>query len=206
MVNTPNAGVSIDPLPLLQARFALIKLSGELRLVDRQEVADVLSGHRPGDISFYKRTDANTLLTRYLETLPSATPAKLVIEQFWKNPNTHVYDAVAFSPLTTPPETLNYWVPSPIVAAPGNASIIHAYLLTVICDGNRSLYEYVLRFIAHMLQHPEEKPGVMLIMLGGQGTGKGTFFRLLNAIWPRTFLQVSEVNHVVGNFNACLER
>jgi len=206
MVNPPNPGVVVNPLPLLQARFALVKLGGELRLVDRDEVAGVLSGTRSGEISFYKTGDANKLLARFLETLPSATPPKMAIEQFWKNPNTHVYDAVAFSPLTTPPETLNYWVPSPVVPALGNASIIHAYLLDLICAGDSSLYRYVQHFIAHMLQHPEEKPGVMLIMLGGQGTGKGTFFHLLNAIWPRTFLQVSDINHVVGNFNACLER
>jgi len=206
VANPQNVVVILDPLPLLQARFALLKLGGELRLVDRDEVAGVLSGKRSGDIDFYKTADANKLLARFLETIPSATPPKLAIEQFWKNPNTHVYDAVAFSPKLTLPETLNYWVPSPIVPAQGNASLIHAYLLDLICDGDRNLCRYVLRFMAHMLQRPEEKPGVMLIMLGGQGTGKGTFFHLLNAIWPRTFLQVSDINHVVGNFNACLER
>ena len=57
-----------------------------------------------------------------------------------------------------------------------------------------------------MLQRPEEKPGIMLVMLGGQGTGKGTFFRLIHRIWGRTTLQVSDVNEVVGQFNAALER
>lgn len=206
MSNTVPTTMIVDPLPLLQARFALIQLGGEVRLVDRQEVADVLSGTRPGDISFYKRTDANTLLTRHLETLPTTANPKWVIEQFWKNPGTHVYDAVAFSPRTLPTTTLNYWVPSPVVPLAGNASIITTFLLTVICAGDQSLYQYVLRFLAHMLQRPAEKPEVMPILLGGQGIGKGTFFRLLHAIWPRTFLQVSDVNHVAGNFNACLER
>jgi hypothetical protein len=46
----------------------------------------------------------------------------------------------------------------------------------------------------------------MITLLGGQGTGKGTFFKLLSAIWPNTTLQVADVNHVVSNFNAAIER
>lgn len=206
MGNPQTPVVVIDPLASLQTRFALIKLGGELRLVDRHEVEEVLSGKRPGDISFYKSADANKLLTRYLETLPSATNPKWVIEQFWKNPSTHEYDSVAFSPLPLPPTTLNYWVPCPVVPIPGDASIIHTYLLSVVCDGDQNLYEYVVCFLAHMLQHPAEKPGVILVLLGGQGTGKGTFFCLLRAIWPNTFLQVSDISYVIGTFNACLER
>jgi hypothetical protein len=57
-----------------------------------------------------------------------------------------------------------------------------------------------------MVQKPEEKPGIMIILLGEQGTGKGTFFRLIEKIWPRSTLLVSDIDHVIGGFNACLER
>ena len=57
-----------------------------------------------------------------------------------------------------------------------------------------------------MIQKPEEKPGIMIVMSGGQGTGKGTFFCLLQKIWLKTTLIVSDVDHVIGGFNAALER
>ncbi len=44
----------------------------------------------------------------------------------------------------------------------------------------------MIRYIAHALQRPEEKPGVMIILLGG--------------------LQVNNVDTVTGTFNAALER
>jgi hypothetical protein len=206
MYNAQSPFVSVDPLPLLQDRFAIMKLNGEVRLVDRQEIADAKSGKRLGDVDFYKDTHANKLISRYLETIACSSPTKNVIDHFWKNPNTHVYDAIAFDPRPTPPETLNYWVSSPVMPAQGNASVVMAFLRSIICDGNVEVYDYLISFLAHMLQHPEEKPGVMFVLLGGQGIGKGTFFRLLSAIWPRTFLQVSDVNNVTGTFNACLER
>lgn len=196
----------IDPLSELQKRFGLADLAGELRVADRQQIADVLAGHHSGEVYFYKVADATKLMARFLEALAAPSKPKQVIEAFWVSPATHVYDAVAFSPLSQPATTLNYWVPCPVVPAQGDWSIIRLFLLVVLCNGNRALFDYLLRYIAHMLQRPEEKPGVMLVFLGGQGTGKGTFFVLLRRLWPRTTLQVSDVDHVVGQFNAALER
>ena len=56
-----------------------------------------------------------------------------------------------------------------------------------------------------MLQCPEHKPGVMLVLLGRQGTGKGLFFQILQRIWSRTSLLVSDIDQIVGRFNAALE-
>ena len=196
----------IDPLSEVQKRFCFVDLAGELRVADRQQIADVLAGHRFGEVYFYKVADATKLMARFLEALAAPSKPKQVIEAFWVSPATHVYDAVAFSPLSQPATTLNYWVPCPVVPTQGDWSIIQEFLLCILCNGNRRLYNYLLRYIAHMLQRPEEKPGVMLVFLGGQGTGKGTFFVLLRRLWPRTTLQVSDVDHVVGQFNAALER
>jgi replication-associated recombination protein RarA len=61
-------------------------------------------------------------------------------------------------------------------------------------------------YLAHALQRPKEKPGVMIILLGGQGTGKGTFGRICQKIWSATYVQVNNIDKVTGNFNAILER
>jgi hypothetical protein len=57
-----------------------------------------------------------------------------------------------------------------------------------------------------MLQYPEHKPGVMLVLLGKQGTGNGLFFQILQRIWSRTALLVSDIDQIVGRFNAALEQ
>ncbi len=206
MASMAQLPAQLNPLAEIQKRFALMNLSGDLRVVDRQQIADILAGRSSGEVSFYKRADAALLLRRYAEILPISFDPKKVIAVFWIDPLTHVYDAVAFSPLLTPASTLNFWSPSPVRPAQGDWSLIRDFLLHVICDGNTSLYDYLLKFLAHMQQRPEEKPGVMLVMLSGQGTGKGTLFKLVRAFWPRTTLRVSDVDHVIGTFNAPLER
>jgi hypothetical protein len=122
------------------------------------------------------------------------------------SPGTRVYNGLAFSPTPTAGDVFNMWVPPTVVPAPGDWRDLRCFLLEVICAGDRWAFRYLIRFLAHMLQRPEEKPGIMIVLLGGQGTGKGTFFRLLQAIWSRTTLLTVDVDHVIGNFNAAIER
>lgn len=206
MDNVVQLAPARSPLQDLQINFGLARLGGAIWGCDLQEIADVQAGKRPGNVHFYKKPDIKWLLERHLETLPTPSDTQKVIKEFWVSPNTKMYTEVAFSPLPTPASTLNYWVGSTVAPKPGDWSIVRDYLLNIICDGDEALLDYLLHFMAHMLQKPEEKPGVMIVLLGGQGTGKGTFFRLLAALWPRTTLQVSDVDHVIGRFNAVLER
>lgn len=204
MANINNQSL-VKPLDHLQAKYALINLSGEIRIVDLQQVAEVLAGKQP-EISYYKRSEGQILIQRELENLPFACKPKEEFNHFLVNPNTHVYSAIAFSPLQTPATTLNYWMPPPIAPKKGDWFVIQEFLQSVICDYDVTLYDYLIRYLAHMLQRPQEKPGVMVVLLSGQGTGKGTFYRLLDRIWSRSTLQVSDINEVVGQFNAALER
>lgn len=216
LINTPNFPapsqaqaqaqiVSLSGLMLLQAAFGIFKSSGEFYIFELQQLADVKNGIR-SDLEFYKRQNADLLLKRFVENQAVICDSKIIISQFWINPNTKIFDAIAFSPLSQPSTTINYWIEPTAKPRAGNCEILKAFLLNIICDGSQETYSYLIRYLAHMLQRPAEKPGVMIVLLGGQGTGKGTFFRLLNAIWGRTTIQVSDVQDVIGHFNAVLER
>ncbi len=205
MPNVFNMQKSLNALTILQQKFALINLSGEIRIVDRAQIAQVLAG-RAKEISLYRRPEGQILITRELENLPFASKPKDEFTNFVNNPNTHVYDEVAFSPLSLPASTLNYWIDPSIKPLLGDWFVIQEFLHTVICDNNVALFDYLIRYLAHMLQHPEQKPGIMIVFLSGQGTGKGRFYNLLSRVWQRTTLQVSDIGEVTGQFNASLER
>lgn len=192
-------------LQKIQSRFSIFNGDGEFLMVDNDEIADVKAARRITGICFYKKQQANIKLRRYIEAQGFQDGPTKLIEQFWHSPNTHEYKLTAFSPLHTALDTINYWVDSPVIPIHGNWDLVRDFLLNDICDNNLVVYEYVIHFLAHMLQFPEVKPGIMLVLLGGQGTGKGTVFKLLSRIWPQTILMVNQVDHVTGNFNAALE-
>lgn len=194
------------PLAALQLRFAIIDLSGEIRVVDQDQIQRLLSGKELGTPSFYKRADAELLMKRVIEALPYQCKPRQVLDEFWTSPATIAYTATAFTPELTPASTLNFWVgPSPHAKA-GNWVLLRDFLRDIICAGDSSTFDYLIGFMAHMIQKPEDKPGVMITLLGGQGTGKGVYFSMLRAIWPRTTLQASNIEQITGRFNACLER
>ena len=201
-----NATKQNTPLEELQEQFAMIDLAGEIRYVDQAQIKGILSGKISGEPAFYKKTDVTLLMKRALEKRPFPSKPQVVINEFWIAPETIVYQGTGFTPNPSSPSMLNFWVGPIEPDSKGNASLILNHLLQVICSGDTISFDYLIGYLAHMIQKPAEKPGVMIVLLGRQGTGKGMFFNLLRAIWPRTTLQVTDVDQVVGRFNACLER
>jgi hypothetical protein len=193
-------------LAILQTKFCFIDLAGEIRILDREQISSVIQGSDTKDVSFYRKPDGEMLMKRHLELLAVACTPKNVIADFWRSPSTLVYDRIAFTPRPTSATTLNYWSSYTAKPTDGDWVQIGVYLFDVLCSGDVANNTYLLKFLAHMLQKPEEKPGVILALLGAQGTGKGVFFSLLRAIWARTTVQVSDVDEVIGRFNAVLER
>ncbi len=196
----------LNPLAALQERFVILDSVGEIRVADQHQIAGLLTGTAIGDLALYRKPDGELMMRRYLEALPISCNPKQVIADFWTSPKTLVYTRTAFTPKATPADVLNFWVGSTLVAKPGNWVVLRDYLRDVICDGDAACFDYLIRYMAHMIQCPEEKPGVMPVFLGRQGTGKGMYFLLLRAIWPRTTLQVADIDQVIGKFNAALER
>ncbi len=200
-----NEGLQDKTLTLLSREFALIDLSGQIRVIRTADVRLLKENKLGRSVNFYQKKDAELIMKRFLEEKNLAQSGGQ-IQRFFTDPRTMVYEATAFHPLPQPPNVLNYWCePIRAIAGPRTEGL-KTFLLDVICAGESEMYEYVMNYLAHMLQKPEVKPGVAIILLGGQGVGKGTFFRLLTAIWKGSTLVVQDIDQVVGKFNSALER
>ena len=89
-----------------------------------------------------------------------------------------------------------------------NSTLIQPYLEhieRIICNGDTTCYEYVLNWLAHLVQKPHEKPEVAIILKAGQGTGKGTFVEPIGRIIGAHYLHATKSEHVLGRFNVLLE-
>jgi hypothetical protein len=190
---------------LLQRDYALIILGGQIRVIKNEEIELMRANRLLRGVSLYQKRDAELMMRRSLSANGFAQSSN-VIANFFIDPQTTVFEETAFHPLEQPTNVLNYWR-SPVAAISGkDISEIIYFLCNVICAGDRSASEYLLNFLAHMLQKPEEKPGIIIVLMGGQGVGKGTLFKLLQAIWKGSVMLVQDIDHVVGRFNSGLER
>jgi hypothetical protein len=195
----------LDALQTLQTKYALINLNGRVFTFDQQRL-ETTAGQPAQKLELSNQGDATILLKRAIKAkFPNSEDRKIATE-FFVSPETTYYEGVEFNPKRDNKNSLNLWVGPYRKAKKGEWPTIDAFLLNVICDGDESSYNYLINYIAHALQKPEEKPGVMIILMGGQGIGKGTLGRIIQKIWPSTYLQVSNIDAITGNFNGALER
>ena len=196
----------LTPLEALQSQFALLNMDGKLWMVDMQSIDRKTIQGVAAKLNLSNHEDGSLLLRRAVRAQFPSISAHSVSKDFWDDPKTICNHGVEFNPSGTSKGYLNLWVGPTVLPAEGNWLSISSFLLEVICDNNQECYDYLVAYIAHALQKPEEKPGVMIALLSGQGTGKGTLARILRKIWSATFLQIHNIDSVTGNFNASLER
>ena len=67
---------------------------------------------------------------------------------------------------------------------------------------DKQSYEYILNYCAHLIQKPQERPDVAILLNGVQGTGKDTLINFLEEIIGKKYVKrTSKVDEVFGNFN-----
>lgn len=99
---------------------------------------------------------------------------------------------------------LNLWQGFGVQEKPGEWPLMRAHILNVIAAGNEDHADYILRWMAWAVQHPDEPAEVALVLCGGKGTGKGFFGRALCRLFGQHSLQIGHPSHLTGKFNAHL--
>ena len=74
------------------------------------------------------------------------------------------------------------------------------------CKGNEESFNYVMCYLAHIIQKPHIKTAVCLALKSEQGAGKGIIIKLMEQIIGDThFSQNSNAEHLFGDFNGLIE-
>jgi len=108
----------------------------------------------------------------------------------------------------TPPKNgspFNLWSAWGVVPTPGDTAIFHSHLLDHICVGNREHYHYVLDWLADLVQHPADIPGVSIVLRGEPGTGKGRFARVITDLVGSAHSQhITDTRMLTSRFQASM--
>jgi hypothetical protein len=149
---------------------------------------------------------------QFIPSLKKKAGNEAVGPWWWRHPKRRQYDGVIFKPLAPPIvqasddrslfNTYRGWGVEP---KPGGWPLIRRHIQDVLANGDQKAAEYIIRWTAWGIQHPDELPLVALVLIGLKGRGKGTWARALEIIYGNHALQISNQRHIVGNFNAHLE-
>src|SRR5664279_938258 len=74
----------------------------------------------------------------------------------------------------------------------------------VICSENEEHFQYLIRWMAYGVQHPDRPIGVAIALRGDEGAGKGFLWRNYGKLYGKHFKHVAHGAHLTGRFNAVL--
>lgn len=85
-------------------------------------------------------------------------------------------------------------------------SPILEHVRKVLAGGNNAVYEYILDWLAHIVQKPREKMGTALLFKSRQGAGKNIFWEwVARSIIGEYGKVCNDIEQITGKFNAMIE-
>lgn len=97
---------------------------------------------------------------------------------------------------------LNLWKGWAVDAAAGDWSLIRRHIVEVLASGDEEHANYIVRWIAWMLQNPDKPAEVALVLRGEKGVGKGVIGRALGKLAGQHGIHLSSSQLMTGRFNA----
>jgi hypothetical protein len=118
------------------------------------------------------------------------------------NADRRQYSGIVFQPGRDTPGYYNLFRGFTVSPKEGDCSKFKAHILNNVCHGNVSDFLWVMGWFAQIFQQPDRKPGTALVIRGPEGTGKTTIGDVIGSLLGQHYLIVSNLRHIVGNFNA----
>ena len=128
---------------------------------------------------------------------------RALLADLWRvNPLTPKFEKVVFHPGRSDTNgVLNLWRGWKYAPQKGDCSKYLDLVRHIVCQGNSEFYDYLLKWMAHGVQKPHEKPEVCVVVLGPQGTGKSTFAQGYANLFDPYMFTADKTDHYTGEFN-----
>lgn len=206
----PETPAPLDAIEELNKEFAFVLAGGGyhiLRETDDSEGRPVVEHLQ--ELAFHKRFCSKT---------KRVGDKSVALTKLWMNSlNRRTYDGFVFRPgLPTPDRFYNLFRGFAVKPADDSSQFPESahvgfknyleHTLRNICDGDTSLFDWLVKYLAHMVQRPWEKPHTALVLKGRKGVGKNVFIEQFGNLLGGHALYTAEPRYVGGQFNGHLER
>ena len=195
------------------ARYVALLHFGKFSVGIRERIDDL---SRP-DFRVLSLADFEAYTRNQVAHVPDPTPKRpdnvrrIKKSDIWLNaPGRVTYEETVFMP-GAPSESgrvFNLW--RGWAAKPDRQASCHRWLhhlYEYIAAGDRGAYDWVLDWMADLVQNPAQKPGTALIMLSGQRSGKNSLVTMLSRmIGLRYYHEMSQTRQITTQFNSFLQQ
>lgn len=187
----------VSSLATLRNRYAVIDLNGKFRVVRKPDLEAFNSDH-DSTIKVYLKSDFFDLhMDRQVKSGDSlVNPAAIFLECEKRK------SGLIFAPPPQVPGTndFNMYLGRKMQPEEGNYETLDWFLRNIVCNGCPRKHEWLLLWMADMVQHPGRKPGTAVVGVGEGGVGKGSFGKLLMKLTAPHCKELENENHVTGQF------
>jgi hypothetical protein len=97
-------------------------------------------------------------------------------------------------------DTYNLWRGFSVVPIQGDVLPGLDFICDICCDGISELQEYLLDWIANLVQLPANRPGTGIVLSGPQGAGKSFFARMLMQLTAPYSVEFNDPQLLTGRF------
>lgn len=206
-IGAKPAGDEADaPLDELNERYALVRIGKDSLILEQGldgRSYDLLS-ERTFRLSLNNRSIPRTKVTANGTTTVQVPRGDAWLR--WEG--RRGYNRLVFKPGETdvPADEFNLWRGWGVAPSPtGSCARFLRHLRDVVCNGNAEHYEWLLDWLADIVQHPQRKLGYAVALQGRQGAGKTLVGLALKHLLGPHRVVVDKPRQVTGNFNAHLE-
>jgi hypothetical protein len=113
---------------------------------------------------------------------------------------------IAYSPSAWKAD-LNLWTPLEFESGPYDCSVILDFIEKAICDDDTEKFNWLLDFLAHIIQRPAEHTSIVPVLISMQGTGKGLLMDyVMKRILQSRYTVVTTASQLVSQFNESLSK
>jgi len=201
---------AIDPeLAELNARHAVIESlgpKGQCRIMERLPTPD-----GRGYIAFQSFEDFGHRYDNRMKVVGKGKDGKEImmpLGKWWKmKEERRQFKMIAFlpgGPDLLPGNVLNLWNGFAVSPAPGSWALMQQHILEVLADGDKASAEYITKWAAYAVQHPDKPAEAALVFRGGLGTGKGAFGRAMMKLFGQHGIRTQGAAVLDSRFNVHL--